>query len=74
MRACEREHLLLFMMKVWTDLNTVLLSSFRLTGPKTNRFSEIVSEISKNEKKSCCLRVVCRGQSNKKWDTVSVIP
>jgi hypothetical protein len=63
------------MMKVWTDLNTALLSSsLRLTEPKISIFSEIVSGISKSEKKSCCLRVVCHAQSNKKWDTVSVIP
>jgi hypothetical protein len=63
------------MIKVWTDLNTALFSSsFRLTEPKISRFSEICSGMSKSEKKSCCLRVVWRGQSNKKWDTVSVIP
>jgi hypothetical protein len=63
------------MMKVWTDLNTALVSSsFRLTEPKISRFSEIVSGISKSEKIICCLRDVCRGQSNKKWDTVLVIP
>ena len=73
--ACQGVNLLLFMMKVWTDLNTTLFSSsFRLTEPKISRFSEIVSGISKREKKSCCLRVVCRAQSNKKWDTVLVIP
>ena len=75
MWACQGVNLLLFMMKVWTDLNTALLSSsLRLTEPKISIFSEIVSGISKSEKKSCCLRVVCRAQSNKKWDTVSVIP
>jgi hypothetical protein len=38
------------MMKVWTDLNTALFSSsFRLTEPKINRFSEIVSGMSKSE-------------------------
>jgi hypothetical protein len=32
------------MKKVWTDLNTALFSSsFRLTEPKINRFSEIVA-------------------------------
>jgi hypothetical protein len=47
------------MMKVWTDLNTALFStSFRLTEPKISSFSEIVSGISKSEKKICCLRVV----------------
>jgi hypothetical protein len=30
--------------------------------------------MSNSEKKKCCLRVVWRGQSNKKWETVSVIP
>ena len=63
------------MMKVLTDLNNALVSSsFRLTEPKISRFSEIVSGISKSEKKMCYLRDVCRGQSNKKWDTVLVIP
>ena len=75
MQACQGVNLLLFMIKVWTDLNTALFSSsFRLTEPKISRFSEIFSGMSKSEKKSCCLRVVWRGQSNKKWDTVSVIP
>jgi hypothetical protein len=75
MWACQGVNLLLFLIKVWTDLNTALFSSsFRLTEPKISRFSEIVSGMSKSEKKSCCLRVVWRGQSNKKWDTVSVIP
>jgi hypothetical protein len=47
------------MIKVWTDLNTALFSSsFRLTEPKISRFSEIVSGMSKSEKKSCCLRVM----------------
>ena len=47
---------LLFMIKVWTELNTALFSSsFRLTEPKISRFSEIVSGMSKSEKKSCCL-------------------
>jgi hypothetical protein len=47
------------MKKVWTDLNTALFSSsFRLTEPKISRFSEIVSGMSKREKKSCCIRVV----------------
>ena len=73
--ACQGVNLLLFMIKVWTDLNTVLFSSsFRLTEPKISRFSAIVSGMSKSEKKSCCLRVEWRGQSNKKWGTVSVIP
>ena len=55
------------MMKVLTDLNNALVSSsFRLTEPKISRFSEIVSGISKSEKKMCYLRDVCRGQSNKK--------
>jgi hypothetical protein len=59
MRACQGVNLLLFMIKVWTDLNTALFSSsFRLTEPKISRFSEIVSGMSKSEKKSCCLRVV----------------
>jgi hypothetical protein len=63
------------MINVLTDLNTALFSSsFRLTDPTICRFSEIVSGMSKSEKKSCCLRVVWRGQSNKKWDTASVIP
>ena len=45
------------MIKVWTDLNTALFSSsFRLTEPKIGRFSEIVSGMSKGEKKSCCLK------------------
>ena len=45
------------MIKVWTELNTALLSSsFRLTEPKISRFSEIVSGMSKSEKKSCCLK------------------
>jgi hypothetical protein len=75
MWACQGVNLLLFMIKVWTDLNTTLFSSsLRLTEPKISRFSEIVSGMSKSENKSCCLRVVWRGQSNKKWDTVSVIP
>ena len=75
MSACQGVNLLLFMIKVWTNLNTALFSSsIRLTESKISRYSEIVSEISKSEKKSCCLRVVWRGQSNKKWDTVSVIP
>jgi hypothetical protein len=40
------------MIKVWTDLNTALFSSsFRLTEPKISRFSEIVSGMSKSEKK-----------------------
>jgi hypothetical protein len=47
------------MMKVWTDLNTALVSSsFRLTEPKISRFSEIVSGISISEKIICCLRDV----------------
>ena len=75
MWACQGVNLLLFMIKVWTDLNTALFSSsFKLTAPKISRFSEIVSGMSKSEKKSCYLRVVWRGHSNKKWDTVSVIP
>ena len=75
MWAFQGVKILLFMMKVWTDLNTALFSSsFRLTEPNISRCSEIVSGISKSEKKSCCLRVVCREQSNKKWDTVSVFP
>jgi len=75
MWACQCVNLLLFTIKVWTDLNTALFSSsFRLTEPKISRFSIIVSGMSKSEKKSCCLRVEWRGQSNKKWDTVSVIP
>jgi hypothetical protein len=75
MWACQGVNLLLFMIKVWTDLNTALFSSsFRLTEAIISRFSEIVSGMSKSEKKSCCLRVEWRGQSNKKWDTVSVIP
>jgi hypothetical protein len=75
MWACQCVNLLLFMMKVWTDLNTALFSSsFRLIEPKISWFSEIISGMSKSEKKSCCFRVVWRGQSNKKWDTVSVIP
>jgi hypothetical protein len=57
--ACQGVNLLLFMIKVWTDLNTSLFSSsFRLTDPKISRFSEIVSGMSKIEKKSSCLRVV----------------
>jgi hypothetical protein len=44
------------MIKVWTDLNTAFFSSsFRLTEPKISRFSEIVSGMSKSEKKSCCV-------------------
>ena len=40
------------MIKVWTDLNTALFSSsFRLTEPKISIFSEIVSGMSKSEKK-----------------------
>ena len=75
MWACQGVNLLLFMIKVWTDLNTALFSSsFKLTAPNISRLSEIVSGMSKSEKKSCYLRVVWRGQSNKKWDTVSVIP
>jgi hypothetical protein len=43
-------NLLLFVIKVWTDLNTALFSSsFRLTEPKISRFSEIVSGMSKRE-------------------------
>jgi hypothetical protein len=35
MQACQGVNLLLFMIKVWTDLNTALFSSsFRLTEPK----------------------------------------
>jgi hypothetical protein len=65
MWACQGVNLLLFMIKVWTDLNTALFSSsFRLTEPKISRFSEIVSGMSKSEKKSCCLKVVWRGQWN----------
>jgi hypothetical protein len=57
MWACQGVNLLLFMMKVWTELNTALFSSsFRLTEPKISRFSEIVSGMSKREKKSCCLK------------------
>jgi hypothetical protein len=38
------------MIKVWTDLNTVLFSSsFRLTEPKISRFSAIVSGMSKSQ-------------------------
>ena len=41
MWACQGVNLLLFMIKVWTDLNTALFSSsFRLTEPKISRFSE----------------------------------
>jgi hypothetical protein len=59
MSACQGVNLLLFMIKVWTNLNTALFSSsIRLTESKISRYSEIVSEISKSEKKSCCLRVV----------------
>ena len=73
MWACQGVNLLLFMMKVWTDLNTTLFpSSFRLTEPKISRFNEIVSGISKSEKKSCCLRVVWCGQSNKKQDMIII--
>ena len=42
MRAYQGVNLLLFMIKIWTDLNTALFSSsFRLTEPKISRFSEI---------------------------------
>ena len=59
MQACQGVNLLLFMIKVWTDLNTALFSSsLRLTEPKISRFGEIVSGMSKSEKKSCCLRIV----------------
>jgi hypothetical protein len=55
--GCQGVNLLLFMIKVWTDLNTALFSSsFRLTEPKISRFSEIVSGMSKSEKKSCRLK------------------
>jgi hypothetical protein len=41
------------MIKVWTDLNTALFSSsFRLTAPNISRLSEIVSGMSKSEKRS----------------------
>ena len=70
---CQGVNLLLFMIKVWTDLNTALFSSsLRLTEPKLSRFSEIVSGMSKSEKKSCCLRVVWWGQSNKKQDMIII--
>jgi hypothetical protein len=50
--------------KALAHYNTALFpSSFRLTEPKISRFNEIVSGISKSEKKSCCLRVVWCGQS-----------
>ena len=59
MSACQGVNLLLFMIKVWTNLNTALFSSsIRLTESKISKYSEIVSDISKSEKKSCCLRVV----------------
>ena len=52
MWACQGVNLLLLLMKVWTDLNTALFSSsFRLTEPKISRFSDIVSGMSKIEKK-----------------------
>ena len=57
MYACQGVNLVLFMINVWTDLNTAFFSSsFRLTDPKISRFSEIVSGMSKSEKKMCCLK------------------
>ena len=53
MCAYQEVNILLFIMKVWDDLNT---SSFRLAEPKIKNFREIVSEISKNDQKSFILR------------------
>jgi hypothetical protein len=44
MQACQGVNLLLFMIKVWTDLNTALFSSsFRLTVLETLLNRQIVS-------------------------------
>ena len=49
-------------MTVSPDLNTALFSSsFRLTESKIGSLNEIVSGISKCNKKCCCLKVVYRG-------------
>jgi hypothetical protein len=49
-------------MTVSPDLNTALFSSsFRLTESKIGSFNEIVSGISRSDKKCCCLKVVYRG-------------
>jgi hypothetical protein len=40
------------------QINNIVNINCRTSEPKISRFSEIVSGMSKREKKSCCLRVV----------------
>ena len=59
--ASQGVNLLLFIMKVRTNLKTALFSSpIRLTAPKISKFREIVSKISKSDKSNGCLNVVHR--------------